>query len=134
VLWPVYVPLAVLALETVAWPRNVALSIAFLGAAVSIYLLAIFILFPATAGVVGQHILHDFPNPYEQTTTILYVLVTCVSLLFSSHRRVVAFGAATFVSEVVAYAFYQVWFISVWCFFAAALSVMVLWYFWGCRR
>lgn len=134
VLWPVYVPLAVLALETVAWRRNVVLSIAFLGAAVNIYLLAIFILFPATAGVVGQHILYDFPNPYEQTTTFLYVVVTCVSLLFSSHRRVVAFGVATFVAEVVAYAFYQVWFISVWCFFAAALSVMVLWYFWGRGR
>lgn len=76
VLWPVYVPLAVLALETVAWRGNVVISIAFLRVALSIYLLAILTLFPATAGVVGQHILYDLPNPYEQMTTIVYVVIT----------------------------------------------------------
>ena len=58
----------------------------------------------------------------------------CASLMFSSHSRVVAFGVAAFASAVVAYAFYATWFISVWCFFAGALSVVVLLYFTGPRR
>lgn len=129
VLWPVYVPLAVLALETVIWRRRVVVGLACAGAAVSIYLLAVLILFPATASIAGQHICYDFPNAYEETTRILYIMATCVSLLFSSHRRVVAFGVAAFVSEIATYVFYTSWFISVWCFFAAILSVIVLWYF-----
>lgn len=133
VLWPVYVPLAVLSLETVSWRRRVIASIATLGAVVSIYLLSLLILFPTTASIAGQHILYEVSNPYEQTTIALYVFVTCVSLLFSSHRRVIAFGVAAFAAELIAYVFYQVWFISVWCFFAAVVSIMVLWYFQGLR-
>ncbi len=134
VLWPIYIPLAALALETVTWRRRVIAGIACVGAAVSIYLLAILFLLPITASVDGHHILYDFPNPYEHTTLTLYVIVTCASLLFSSHRRVAAFGVAAFVSEVAAHAFYTVWFISVWCFFAAVLSVIVFWYFQGRPR
>ena len=129
VLWPIYVPLAVLSLETVKWRRWVIVGIAGMGAAVSIYLLAILFLLPVTSSVIDGHILYDFPNPYEKTTIMLYVIVTCASLLFSSHRRVAAFGVAAFVSEVAAYAFYTIWFVSVWCFFAALLSVIVLWQF-----
>lgn len=129
VLWPIYVPVAVLALETVAWRRRVLVAAASVGAVVSIYLLTILLLLPMTPRIVDQHILYDFPNPYEQTTILLYVIVTCTSLLLSSHRRVVAFGIAAFVSEVAAYAFYSLWLISVWCFFAAVLSAIVLWQF-----
>ena len=64
----------------------------------------------------------------------LYLLGTCASLLFSSHGRVVAFGVAAFASAVAAYAFYATWFISVWCFFAGLLSVIVLLHFTGRRR
>ena len=129
VLWPIYVPLAVLALETVTWRRRAIMCIASMGVAVSGYLLAILFLRPITVSVVDQHLRYDFSNPYEQTTITLYVIVTCMSLLFSSHRRVAAFGVAAFISEVVAYEFYSMWYISVWCFFAAILSAMVLWHF-----
>lgn len=129
VLWPIYVPLAGLALETVPWRRRVMLGIAGLGAAVSLYLLGILLLLPVTASIVGRHIRYDFFNPYEQTTILLYVVVTCVSLLCASHRRVVVFGIAALISEIVAYVFYTQWFISVWCFFAAVLSAIVWWQF-----
>ena len=133
VLWPIYVPLAVLALEPVKWRRRVIVGMASLGAAVGIYLLGILVFRPVTACVDGRHILYDFNNPYEQTTIFLYVVVTCLSLLFSSHRRVVVFGVAALVSEVVAYTLYNTWLVSVWCFFAAVLSVIVLWQFMGRR-
>jgi hypothetical protein len=60
---------------------------------------------------------------------ILYVVGTCISMLFSSHGRVRLFGVAAFAAFVVTYVFYNVWLISVWCFFAAMLSVIVLLYF-----
>lgn len=133
VLWPIYVPLAVLALETIPWRRRVITGVAVVGAAVSAYLLTILILQPITASVADRHILYDFTNPYEQTTIMLYVIATCASLLLSSHPRVVIFGVSAFISGAIAYTVYTTWFISVWCFFAAALSIIVLWHFQGRR-
>jgi hypothetical protein len=129
VLWPVYVPLAALALEPVPWRRRVLTAIALAGAVVGLYLLAMMIRLPITARVTGQHILYDSPHFYVLTTMVLYLIGTCASLMISSHRRVVAFGLAAFGSAVAAYAFYATWFISVWCFFAALLSVIVAWHF-----
>lgn len=134
VLWPIYVPLAALALETVSWRRRVLIGIALAGSAVGLYLLATLFTLPIVATVTGQHIAYESPHFYALAAMSLYLLGTCASLMFSSHARVVAFGVAAFASAVAAYAFYATWFISVWCFFAGLLSVIVLLYFTGPRR
>jgi hypothetical protein len=129
VLWPIYVPLAGLALETVPWRRQALIGIALGGIAVGLYLLATLFTLPIVATVTGRHIAYESPHFYALAAMSLYLLGTCASLMFSSHSRVVAFGVAAFVSAVAAYAFYSTWFISVWCFFAGVLSVIVLLYF-----
>ena len=129
VLWPIYIPVAVLAIESDKWRRYAVTGFVCVGAAVSAYLVAILILHPVTTSVNCQHILYEFPNTYEQTTMALYVIATCGSLLVSSHKRVVLFGVVALISEVIAYEFYANWYISTWCFFAALLSVIVLWQF-----
>jgi hypothetical protein len=129
VLWPIYVPLAALALEIVAWRRRVLIGIALAGSAVGLYLLATLFTLPIVATVTGQHIAYESPHFYAVAAMSLYLLGTCASLMFSSHAQVVAFGAGAFASAVTAYAFYATWFISVWCFFAAVLSIFVLLYF-----
>ncbi len=128
VLWPVYVPLAALAIEPVAARRRVIGAIAIAGAAVGLYLLAMLMRLPITARVVEHHIFYDSPHFYVRLTMALYLLGTCASLMVSSHRRVAVFGVAAFISAVAAYAFYAYWFISVWCFFSAVMSVIVLWH------
>jgi uncharacterized membrane protein len=52
-------------------------------------------------------------------------MATCVGPLFSSHWMVSLFGIAAALSFAVAYGFYSYWFISVWCFLAAAMSGIV---------
>ena len=47
----------------------------------------------------------------------------------ASHKAVNLFGLAALLSFAASYAIYTQWFISVWCFFAALLSVMVRLYF-----
>lgn len=134
VLWPIYVPLAGLALETVPWRRRILIGIALAGSAVGLYLLATLFTLPIVATVTGQHIAYESPHFYALAAMSLYLLGTCASLIFSSHSRVVAFGVAAFASAVAAYAFYATWFISVWCFFAGVLSVIVFLYFTNPRR
>ena len=131
VLWPIHVPIAVLLLEVVPWRRKVLAGIALAGAAVGLYLLYFLITEPIEARVVGRHIAYLSPHFYVVPVMILYVLGTCVSAFLSSCGTIRWFGVATFVALVAAYAFYAFWFISVWCFFAALLSVIVVVHFLG---
>ena len=133
VLWPIYVPIAVLLLEVVPWRRKVLAGIALAGAAVGLYLLYFLITEPVEARIVGRHIAYLSPHFYVVPVMVLYVLGTCVSAFVSSCGTIRWFGVATFVALVAAYAFYAFWFISVWCFFAALLSVIVVVHFPGGR-
>ncbi len=129
VLWPIYVPLAVMLLEPVRWRRKVLAGIAFAGAVVGLYLLYFLVTLPIVSRVQGHHIDYVSSHFYIGAVMVLYVLGTCVSSLFSSHRTVVWFGLTALVSFLTAAAFYSAWFISVWCFFAAVLSAIVLLHF-----
>src|SRR3990167_10540843 len=60
---------------------------------------------------------------------IFYFAATCISSLFSSHKIINVFGIIALLSAAVAYGFYAESFISVWCFFAGILSVIILLYF-----
>ena len=129
VLWPVYVPIAILLLEPILWRRRVLIAIALAGAAVGLFLLYFIVSLPIVSQVQGRHIIYVSPHFYIVAVMILYVAGACISMLFSSHRRVQLFGVAAFAAFVAAFIFYNVWLISVWCFFAATLSVIVLLYF-----
>jgi hypothetical protein len=126
IFWPAYVPVAVLLLEPVAWRRRLLAGIALGGAAVSLYLLYFLLMEPIVSEVVGRHISYVSPHFYVGAVMTFYVLATCVSSLVSSCGTIRLFGAATFAALLAAYAFYAYWFISVWCFFAAVLSAIVL--------
>lgn len=134
VLWPIYVPIAVLLIEPAPWRRKVLAAIAIAGAAVGLYLLYFLVRLPLVAQVTGRHIAYLSPHFYAVEAMTLYLLGTCLSSLFSSHRSVRLFGGAAFLSFMAAYAFYATWFISVWCFFAAVLSCIVLLHFPGGGR
>lgn len=131
VFWPIFVPLAVLLLEPQRRRRRILAGLAVAGAIAGLYLLYFWGADPTIAKVERGHILYISPHFFIGPILALYVLGTCVSSLVSSHASVRWFGAAAAVSLAVAGAFYTLWFISVWCFFAAVLSVTVLLYFKG---
>lgn len=124
-----YIPIAVLLLEPTAWRRKVLIAIALAGAFIGIYLLYYLVRFPIVAEVTGYNIVYISPHFHALHAMGLYLLGTCISSLFSSHRIVKLFGVAAFLSFILAYAVYATWFILVWCFFAAILSWFVLLYF-----
>jgi hypothetical protein len=129
VLWPIYMPLAVLLLEPVPWRRKTLSAFLWVGAAVGLYLLYTLIRFPVRAEAVGGHILYVSPHFYALAVMGAYLAATCISTFFSSHQAVVGFGAVALLASFAAYGFYALWFISVWCFFAAILSGVVYLYF-----
>ena len=129
VMWPIYVPLAALLLEPVRWRRTVLAAFLAVGAAVGLYLLVNMVRFPIESRPVGGHIEYASPHFYVVAVMAGYLAGTCISMLFSSHRLVKVLGGAAILSFISAYVIYARWFISVWCFFAAVLSVIVLLYF-----
>lgn len=129
VLWPIYVPMAILLLEPEPARRRTNLAFIWAGAGAAVYLLYVLIRFPLRAELVGGHILYQSPHDYALIAMAAYLAATCFSLLFSNHRTVEALGFVLLLSCIAAYVFYALWFISVWCFFAALLSGMVHLYF-----
>ena len=129
VLWPVYVPVAVLLMEPKGWRRRGLITFAAAGAAVGAYLLYVLMAFPIVSRPTGQHIEYVSPHFFAAVTMTLYLLSTAISPLLSTHRMVVVFGALALLSFGAAYAFYATWFISVWCFFAGLLSAVVYLHF-----
>lgn len=129
VLWPIYIPLAVLLLEPAGWRRRVLVLITMAGTVCGLFLLSYLVRLPVISEVKGQHIVYIFPHFHVVAATGLYLLGTCVGPLFSSHRMVRLFGLAATLSFMATYVFYATWFISVWCFFASVLSSIVLLFF-----
>jgi hypothetical protein len=125
VLWPIYVPVAVLLIEAPGWRRRALVALVAAGLAVAVYLLYFMVVFPIVSRPTGQHIEYDSPHFFAATTMTLYLLATTVSLILSTHRLVKVFGVLALLAFGAAYYFYATWFISVWCFFAAILSVVV---------
>ena len=129
VLWPIYVPLAVLLLEPTGWRRRTLVGFAAVGVAVGAYLLYVLLAFPVVSRPIGQHIEYISPHFLAAVTMALYLVSTALSPLLSTHRMVQVFGVLALLSFGAAYAFYASWFISVWCFFAALLSVVIYLHF-----
>lgn len=129
VLWPVYIPVAVLLIEPPGWRRRALLTFVATGVAVGVYLLYILVAYPVVSRTTGQHVEYVSPHFYALAAMTLYLTSTTLSPLLSTHRIVKVFGVLALASFAAAYFFYATWFISVWCFFAALLSAVVYLHF-----
>lgn len=125
VLWPIYVPLAVGIFEAVRWRKKAIFAFLIPGVAVGLYLLYFIVTLPVVAEVVGKHIVYASPHFYIITVMIFYLAATCVSTFFSSHNFVKMFGGLMLLSFIAAYIIHVLALVSVWCFFAAVLSLLI---------
>lgn len=129
VLWPVYVPVAVLLIEPPGVRRKLLRAFVAGGIGLGAYLLYMLVAFPTISRISGQHIEYVSPHFFAVVVMTIYLLSTTVSPIISSHRMVKVFGVLAFLAFGAAYYFYAVWFISVWCFFAALLSAVIYFHF-----
>lgn len=134
VLWPIYVPVAIWMIEPLAAPRRkIALPMAA-GVATSVFFLAALVSQPASAAIMGMHIKYVLPHPHHTLAFAFYAAATCIAPLLSSLGTVRLFGIVLIGSMIASYLVYATWFASVWCFFAALVSGIVLLHFRGRRR
>jgi len=129
VLWPIFVPFSVLMIETDLTRKKILYLFTFVGLGVGLYLLYFIIAEPVTAHIVNNSIAYHSPHLYVYPIMALYLVATCGSCLVSSHTMINIFGVVLFISFAIAAWFFIETFFSVWCFFAAILSIIVYWYF-----
>lgn len=128
VLWPMFVPFSIGLVETVAWRKKVISAFQLTGVAVGLYLLYWIVRFPVTSEV-DEHIVYVSPHFIKVPMMMLYLAATCVSCFFSSHKLINLFGVLALLLFMVAYWVHSVAFFSIWCFFAAILSVVIYLHF-----
>ena len=121
----IYVPLAVGILEAVRWRKRAIFAFGVAGVAVALYLLYFIVTRPVVAELVGRNIVYASPHFYLIPVLTLYLAATCVSCFFSSHGFVKLFGVLMLLSFTATYLFYSLALVSVWCFFAAVLSLLI---------
>lgn len=122
--WPVWIPLSVWYLEREHASRMLPV-LTMIGAGVSLYLLGGLYYYDTVVTVLHCHISYDFPiatfNVY--LSSLAYASAT-IAPFFCARTRYLPFcGVLGVVSHVASNLFYHYAFISVWCFFAAVLSV-----------
>ena len=125
VLWPIYVPLAIGFLEAVPWRKKAIFAFEAAGATAGLYLLYFLVARPVVAEVIGKHIVYVSPHFYAVPVMVLYLAATCVSCFFSSHGFVRLFGGIALLSFIAAYLVHVLALVSIWCFFAAILSLLI---------
>ncbi len=121
--WTTYIPFIVLLNEEsprpILWWFLVA---GITSSAISLYAL---LNYPLTISILQHSIRYSLYMPYPILGSILYALAISGSLFSSKKQRVQIFGIVVTYSGLIAFYFYEVTFVSVWCFFSAVLSALI---------
>ena len=129
IFWPVFAPFAALLIEPDQIRRRLIGACLAFGVAVAAYFLWLVTSLPHSAGIVGDSIKYETGSEAPFIAGGLYVIATTFGLLFSSHRAVVLLALIVLAGYVTTLYFYASALISVWCFFAAAASIVIIGHF-----
>jgi hypothetical protein len=129
-LLPFLLPLSVLLFEPDGESRRRMLPFLGLGVATALYILWALTAYPTEVYVKGNSIVYINQATNNLAVAVLYVIATCGSLFFSKIRMMVIFGAANLAILLAVMLFKRYAFTSLWCAYAAVVSVIILVYFW----
>ncbi|CAD5265323.1 MULTISPECIES: DUF6629 family protein [unclassified Imperialibacter] len=129
VIWPFWIPFAVFKMEKDSVRKRFLAAFLVVGLIFSSYILYCLFAFDVSAEISVGHIHYslDFPYAFTWISSVLYAIPTVVSLFVSSVKRLYTLGVCIALSYLVARWFFLGFVISVWCFFAAILSFIILW-------
>lgn len=135
VLWPILAPIGVLLVEPDQRRRLAMKGLAALSVFVAAYLLYVMVKSPYEVSVIGGSLRYatDMRTPLPGGK-VLYAASTVLPLLLSSHRPLAVMGGIVAVGLAVSLYAFQMTFISVWCFFAAAASTVLYFHFANTER
>jgi len=128
-LLPLLMPAAVALMEPPGWRRRAILGLTALGALVCAWDLTGLIFYPSQVFIDHHSIAYRNAWTGNFWISCLFIIATCGALLLSTHRVVRAYGVLNVIGLSVVQIVREYAFASVWCFYAAILSVIIYWQF-----
>jgi hypothetical protein len=125
--WPTLVPLSILLMEKNRKRRRMLALLLGVGIAVTISYGFGMLIFNVTTQISNFHILYtsDAPPPLAGATMIAYLAASLLPMFVSSTRKVFWFGVIVAIAYGIAHYFFREYLVSVWCFFAAVVSMVI---------
>ena len=128
-LLPFLMPLAVLLMEPAGWRRKVIAALTAGGAVAALWDTYGLIFLPSRVFVEQHSIAYRNVMTGSLAISLLYILATTGALLLSRYRMVRWYGALNVIALTIVEIVKAETFASVWCFYAALMSVMLYWQF-----
>lgn len=120
---PLLVPVAVTALESVAWRRMLMAPLVAVGGVMTVVMVLTVVRGPISAAISGHHIVYSTSQANATLLGVLYVVTTCGSLLLSSRPTIVAYGVCNLAAVGVLAWLTVDGLTSLWCVWAAVTSI-----------
>jgi hypothetical protein len=129
VLWPSFVPASLLLMEKVKKRRQAIRPFLAVGILVSAYYGTGLLVREVVPVISHHHIRYtsDFPESWAIVTFAGYITATLVPFFISGRRKIWLVGLLMTLSCLVTGIFYREYLTSVWCFFAALISIANYW-------
>lgn len=127
VLWPVWLPLAFIIFEKDKTRRSWMKIFLVTGIMVACYFLYCLFSYPVNSIVKHHHIFYDlsFPMKLVPVAAFFYVISAAVPPLLSSNKKLRWVGIFILLFYIITRILFQPNLISVWCFFASAISIFI---------
>jgi hypothetical protein len=129
IIWPSMVPLSVRLMEGIALRKRILNVILITGCLLSCFYAFCLIYYDIFPRINSFHIeyIYNVPQTLMSIAFVFYLITTIVPFFVSSARRMWVFGILIAVSCIVTGFFFSQYLTSVWCFFAAIISIIVYW-------
>lgn len=127
-LWTTWIPLSFLMMEHDLKRKQLLQLLSVIGILATCVLGYRMLMQPVFAEVSGHHIKYvvQSPNDLVILNSLLYVAAIVGSPFLSSIPKMRLLAFSILISLIVTKLFYETWLVSVWCFFAASLSVVII--------
>jgi urea transporter len=129
VIWPSMVPLSVRLMEERKLRKRILTVILIAGYLLSCFYAFCLFYYDIFPRINGFHIeyIYNVPQIYMSVAFVFYLITTITPFFISSVKRMWLFGVLIAVSCIVTGIFFSQYLTSVWCFFAAIISIIVYW-------
>lgn len=133
VAWPICISFAMMLLEKNKHQKMVLHFLFYAGTFLSAGLAYSLYYYPVDAKVMGNHVMYSVgtTDNFKLITNLAYFITAVLPPFLSTVKKAWLIGAILLVSYIVAKMFYADFIISIWCYFATMISVIILWMIWG---
>lgn len=128
IIWPFWVPMSVWSMEKAPMRKKILAIFMIIGILDALFLAFCLMYYKVDSSIGEHHINYNLHSRQSilKYSSVIYLSVTIIPLLISSVPRVKILGLIIAVSAAFSRFYFHDHFISVWCFFAAIISLIII--------